>query len=318
MSCILEYDALKDLNADLSNLKDWPFSEANVLIRFDSDGHADISGNRIERVPDVDYDVAVVAGDQMAPGTLALRRLRELYPDRDRPLIYVRGNHDFYSEHNKHRPELKTTWERQIAEMPELAEKLGIILISDSSVVIDGVRFGGGTLWTDLSARPPHVSFDDAVRAAAKGMNDYRLIKVEPGRSKDTLHPRDTIEAHKRTVSYIESLLSTPFDGDTVIVTHHAPSLRSLRGWDPEHPDRFRDLDWCYATDLERLMHGDNAPALWLHGHIHENRDYTIGDTRIVCNPRGYPLRNGLRENPHFNPQFVIALEPRLRPGMRI
>jgi hypothetical protein len=299
-----------------------------VRIGLVSDDHDDIKGNAVESRRDVDCDVMVVAGDMQAPGTLALRRLRGLYPDRDRPLIYVRGNHDFYSHYDKHHPELKTTFERQIAEMPEIAAELGIILLGDSAVELDidgaAVRIGGGTLWTDFSARPPWMSFDDAVRAAAKGMNDYRLVKVEPGRSKDTLRPRDTVDAHKRTVSFIETMLSTPFDGDTIIVTHHAPSLHSLRGWDPAHPERFADLDFCYATDLERWFTGEGMPAshvppvLALHGHIHENRDYCVGNTRIVCNPRGYPLRNGLRENPHFNPQLVIELEPRLTPAMRI
>jgi hypothetical protein len=27
---------------------------------------------------------------------------------------------------------------------------------------------------------------------------------------------------------------------------------------------------------------------LWTHGHTHELFDYMIGDTRVVCNPRGY------------------------------
>lgn len=26
----------------------------------------------------------------------------------------------------------------------------------------------------------------------------------------------------------------------------------------------------------------------WTHGHTHDNYDYMIGTTRIVCNPRGY------------------------------
>ena len=27
---------------------------------------------------------------------------------------------------------------------------------------------------------------------------------------------------------------------------------------------------------------------LWCHGHIHQSKDYMIGNTRIICNPRGY------------------------------
>jgi hypothetical protein len=28
--------------------------------------------------------------------------------------------------------------------------------------------------------------------------------------------------------------------------------------------------------------------CLWTHGHTHEDFDYHIGSTRVVCNPRGY------------------------------
>ena len=27
---------------------------------------------------------------------------------------------------------------------------------------------------------------------------------------------------------------------------------------------------------------------LWMHGHTHEDFDYVLGETRVVCNPRGY------------------------------
>jgi hypothetical protein len=161
------------------------------------------------------------------------------------------------------------------------------------------------------------MSFDHAVREASssRGMNDYRLIKTGKGRSHDQLRPRDTIAAHKASRAFLERGLAEPFDGhDSVVITHHAPSYRSLRN----RGLSFDNLDWCYASDLEALMYGDNAPSLWLHGHIHANRDYTIGATRIVSNPRGYPLRNGVRENPDFDPSFVVELEPRPTFGMRI
>ncbi|MBN8984438.1 MAG: metallophosphoesterase family protein, partial [Rhizobiales bacterium] len=140
-----------------------------MRINIVSDLHDDIRGNRISAMPPVDADVTVVAGDAMAPGTLALRRIRELYPDTSRPLVYVAGNHDFYSEPNDklvaREPQLRTTYEYQREQMPVVADELGIVLLDDSAVTIDDVRFVGGTLWTDFSARPGHVMFGDAVRA---------------------------------------------------------------------------------------------------------------------------------------------------------
>lgn len=283
-----------------------------IRINIVSDLHVDIERNGLDGMPHIDADVTVVAGDAAAPGTLALRRVREMYPDRDRPLIYVPGNHDFYSFHDKHHAELKTTWEEQRARMPEVAEDLGLILLDDAAVEIGGVLFVGATLWTDFMTRPPYVMFGDAVRGATKQMNDYRTIKTGAGRSKDRLLPRQTIEAHKASVAYIEKALAErPAGQDAVVITHMAPSPRSLLHW-----PTITDLDWCYASDLERLMIGDAAPELWLHGHVHSNRDYRVGDTRVVCNPRGYPEPGGKRENPEFDAGLVVKVEGRLSLGM--
>jgi len=58
-----------------------------------------------------------------------------------------------------------------------------------------------------------------------------------------------------------------------------------------------------YANELDLLIE-DKKPALWLHGHTHESRDYKIGKTRIICNPRGYPGA----VNPNFNSNLILTL----------
>nr|WP_233286984.1 metallophosphoesterase [Bradyrhizobium oropedii] len=286
-----------------------------MRIWIQSDLHGDIAHNGYAPPIDVEADLVVVAGDAMAPATLALPWLRRSYGP-DLPIIYAPGNHDFYSDHR--RPDTRTTWQSQRANAPRVAEDHGITFLDDSAVEIGGVRFIGATLWSDFSARAPHVSFEDAVREASKGMNDYRLIKVEPGRSRDTLRPRDTINSHKWSRAFIERTLQEPTDcAETVVITHHAPSYRSLthRGL------AFSDLGQCYASNLESLMHGPHAPEIWIHGHIHASRDYQIGNTRVIANPRGYPTMsrpNAPRENPHFDPRLVVEVGPSLTPVMRI
>lgn len=296
-----------------------------IRISLVSDLHDDIDGNEIKDWPAIEADVSVVAGDAMAPGSHALRLVRRLYPDRDRPLVYVAGNHDFYSENNpkifQADPTLKTTWEGERAIMRRVAAELGITFLDDDVAVIgvngELVRFIGSTLWSSFKARPPHVTWGDAVAEAKARINDYSFIKTGRGRSKDKLRPGDTVDAHKRSVSFLEQALAEPFDGATVVVSHMCPSYRSLGNWDPERPRDFGHLDWCYASDLEHLMTGDTAPELWLHGHVHRSQDYSVGDTRIVCNPRGYPAENGARENPDFDPSLVVVVEPRPRYGWR-
>ena len=276
-----------------------------------SDLHTDIDQNDWQP-PDADCDVVLVAGDARAPLLQALPWLRSAWPSL--PILYVAGNHDFYSDHT--RPELKTTYERERELAPRLAESLDINLLDNSGVIIDGVRVLGSTFWTAFDCRPPYMSFDDAVRGAMR-MNDYRAIKTGAGRGKDRLLPRDTIAAHKTAVRWLTEQLAISHDGETVVMTHHAPSPQSLIGGGKIS----HDLDWCYASDLEHLMTGDNAPSLWIHGHIHTNQDYAVGDCRVLCNPRGYPryaMKNAPRENPGFIEDLVIEIGRELTPSWRL
>ncbi|HHJ15617.1 MAG TPA: hypothetical protein ENJ80_02855 [Gammaproteobacteria bacterium] len=94
-------------------------------------------------------------------------------------------------------------------------------------------------------------------------------------------------------------MLAEPFDGQTVVVTHHAPSSQSV------HPRYARDLlTRAFASNLEHLMAGDRAAA-WVHGHMHESFDYKVHGTRVVCNPRGYAPE---ALNPDFRPDWIIGI----------
>ena len=92
-------------------------------------------------------------------------------------------------------------------------------------------------------------------------------------------------------------MLATPFDGPTVVITHHAPH------WDSVHP-KFRSdpVTGAFASDLSSLII-QHQPNLWVHGHVHNSSDYRVGTSRIVCNPHGYG-----NENPAFNGQFVVEV----------
>jgi len=304
-----------------------------MLLHPISDLHVDKEGNAFKRAVPLDRDVVVlIAGDWGEPGTAYMPLMREIFPDNR--IVAHAGNHDFYSEGNpKADPRFKTTWQRERDLAPKIAASLGIDWLdggySNGEIVIDGVRILGGTSWTDFQARPNYIMPGDAARMAASssGMRDYRKIKVDPGKSRHNLTPAHTIQDHKLFRRWLEGALATPFDGDTIVSTHHAPSWQSLQT--PGKPGS--DLDWCYASDLERLMHWPDEtnglapshvpPSFWFHGHIHRNQDYSIGGTRVIANPRGYPAgpvwrEGGPRENPDFDPQLVIEIGRDLTPTM--
>ena len=115
--------------------------------------------------------------------------------------------------------------------------------------------------------------------------------------------PEDSTVLFKKHVAWLEAALAAPYDGPTVVITHHAPSLRSI------HP-RFAGslLNACFVSDLERLIGADRV-QLWIHGHTHDSFDYMLNGTRVVCNPRGYS-REGVNENPLFDSNFVVQIGP--------
>ncbi|GJD65788.1 metallophosphoesterase family protein [Methylobacterium frigidaeris] len=266
-----------------------------------SDLHLDVHPLDLEPP---EYDVAVIAGD--VGERLCDRVLPWLRGLSQRgPVVYVPGNHDYW----------RSTYQDVLPEARELAAAAGVTLLAEGeTAVLAGVRFVGATLWTDWDLEP-------TVRAAAQsdaceqrgGMQDVRRIKWRrgPGLYSKFL-PRYSGELHRQQRHRIEAALAVPFAGPTVVVTHHAPHPASLRGGAWQTP-----LDAAYASDLTEILEGPNAPDLWVHGHIHEPRDYRVGGTRVVANPRGYveeiaatrgrPAR--LKpENPSFNPALVLEV----------
>ena len=229
--------------------------------------------------PATDADVVVLAGD-IGVCVGGLRWASERFPDR--PVIYVPGNHEFYHH--------------DIALIDELKAQAAdhIHVLNDDQVVIDGVRFLGSILWTDFALFGEADKFF-AMQQARQQMTDFSIIQNNGQR----FTPEDAIRLHTASRDWLTVMLAEPFDGKTVVVTHHAPSSQSV------HPRYANDLlTPAFASKLENLMEGDRA-ALWIHGHMHESYDYEIYGTRVVCNPRGYAPA---ALNPDFRPDWLIVI----------
>jgi Icc-related predicted phosphoesterase len=229
--------------------------------------------------PVTDADVVILAGD-IGVGMEGLRWAETRFPDK--PVIYVPGNHEFYYH------DLALT-EGLKAQSPE-----HIHVLNDDQVVINGVRFLGSILWTDFTLFGEADRFF-AMQRARRQMTDFSIIQHNGRR----FTPEDAISLHAACRDWLAVKLSEPFDGKTVVVTHHAPSSQSV------HPRYASDLlTPAFASNLEMLMDGD-LPALWVHGHMHESYDYEIHGTRVVCNPRGYAPA---ALNPDFRPDLVMKV----------
>ena len=234
-----------------------------------------------------DADVVVLAGDigKRADGVFWAR---SAFPDKE--IIYVPGNHEFYGAQ---RIEV-------LGEMRNAAQECGINLLDDAEVVLnaggkqESVRFLGCTLWTDFLLFGEGMK-DQNMVAGQRGLNDFRLIR-EGGKC---FTPARSVELHEQSLTWLKGLLDTPFEGKTAVVTHHLPSLQSVS-------ERFKGdkLTTCFASELNYLF---GKMDLWIHGHTHDNMDYKINGTRVICNPRGYVTYRGA-ENFDFNPKLVVEI----------
>jgi len=88
---------------------------------------------------------------------------------------------------------------------------------------------------------------------------------------------------HSESVTWLRAALARCDRARTLVVTHHAPSLRSEAPYHANSP-----LNPAFVSNLDSLITQSGVP-LWIHGHTHYNVDYVIGSTRVLTNQRGYP-----------------------------
>jgi Icc-related predicted phosphoesterase len=252
-------------------MKLWVFSDLHLE-------YADLSSPLA--IPEA--DVCVVAGDLMrAPANGVHWLAQHVMPAM--PCVYVAGNHEFY------RGGIKECLEDGRAAAERFSD---VHFLENDFVIVGGVRFIGATLWTDFRIDgTQHLS----MHHARERMNDYRRIALQRSPWQRFV-PAAACRMHQDSRRFIEETLHADRDIPTVVVSHHLPSIKSI-------PARFdRDFNGAYASNLEDVIE-DGRPALWIHGHTHESCDYTLGHTRVVCNPRGYA-----DENAAFNRQLVVEV----------
>jgi Icc-related predicted phosphoesterase len=248
-------------------------------------------------------DAVVVAGDVCEGAREAFVELRAIVP-LEVPIVFTIGNHELYG----------SFYADELALARAAAPDYNLVLLEYDAVTLPGsnVRFVGATAWTDYRIFGDHT-VAAAMNAARNGMNDHKRIgwrKVPWER----FRPQEAVMLHAKARSFFAEALAVQHDGPVVVVTHHAPSFRSVA-------ERFTNdiLTAAFASSLaDDLLHvsptagrpsvSDGAvmpPRVdyWFHGHVHNSCDYFIGGTRIIANPHGYG-----RENPSFDSCLVVEI----------
>jgi predicted phosphodiesterase len=241
--------------------------------------------------PQTDADLVILAGDIARPDE-ALSWASGF----DKPVLYVAGNHEFYGG----------SIDGTMRELKARAAGTRIRVLDDEQIVVEGVRFLGSTLWTDYLLLGAGEARTAAMAQAARFMRDFSRIRLHEDAPR-LFTPADAAALFRGHADWLAGRLAEAYAGPTVVVTHHAPSPKSI------HP-RFAGspINASFVSDLEALMPG-GGPELWIHGHTHDSFDYRVNGTRVLCNPRGY-ARDGVDENALFDP--LLTVEVGKAPGL--
>lgn len=264
-----------------------------MKILFYSDLHTEFDGFTPKKEWLNGVDLVVQVGDvNHAPSNIKLLK------SWNAPVLFTPGNHDFWNTdirtvhgspygwsggEQEYYVICDRTWEQAGKDMREAAKGSNVTVMDNNTVVMDGVRFIGSTLW---------YRANELTRLDVALINDYRRIFSEKGK---LITPEWVHEQHEKSVDFIQAELEKPFKGKTVLMTHHPAWL--VPGVEDKQCPK------AYGTDLEYLW--KDKVDLLLHGHLHTAVNTYMGRTRVVCNPRGYPKEDTRRT---FKKNFVITV----------
>jgi Icc-related predicted phosphoesterase len=218
-------------------------------------------------------------------------------------VVYVMGNHEHYDF------DIAKTYDRLKAELADLPN---IHLLEKETWEHNDITFVGGTLWTDMNKNDSLTLWHCGQR-----MNDFQLItnsnrvthhknvvyaknpgngsplrdannelvieRVDHYEKSSRWSPEDSVEDHKKMLDYI-NIVTQDKSKCYVAVTHHAPTPISIA----ECYKGDTLMNGAFASNLCDFILDRPQIKLWTHGHMHNVSDYMVGDTRVVCNPRGY------------------------------
>lgn len=259
-----------------------------------TDLHLDTGKLKLTKFPECDY--VIITGDLAAK--LGGWPIIESLLSKGNIVLFILGNHEYHSEAKKGivtMREIEERWKKKEKEYDNFH-----VLINDT-VIFEDIRFIGGTLWTNFNNMDKKTKEEfSEMRDSVKVYKSFRGSGYSR-RGGVNVTVDDIYEKHKETVKYFESELSKPFNGKTVLLTHHAPLLESI---DTRYKDDF-ESNGCYVSDLSYLFKQYKIDALF-HGHIHQSKHYYYGNTLVTCNPRGYKMYNELNED--FDEGKIITL----------
>jgi len=238
-------------------------------------------------------DIIVFCGDILTKPTQAEEYFKEVHnKNPNSTLIYLFGNHEF---HNNDLPQTRKAYRSALSGLP-------YVNVLDNNTYVDEIRkirIIGATLWTNFNNENYMI-----MNLAASWMNDYRKIYYNDMR----FTVDQALMEFKISLSFIETELAKPFDGVTIIATHHSMTLQDVQR--ELNQGRYAGLEYAYHNDLDELLI-KYKPKYALHGHTHQTKITPILDregnlaTTVIVNARGYVPGE---PNINFKTDFVLEI----------
>lgn len=189
-------------------------------------------------------------------------------------ILYVPGNHEYYGS------------DLNNVNMLKYSLPPSVTVLNNEAIIIDGIKFIGGTMWTNL-----HNGSPAAIIASKQMMNDYRVIKNN-GRM---FTVEDWLLEHDKFINFLNSQLDDKHIN--VVISHHAPSPLTTH----EYYKNFYHDNASFSTDMSKYMH---LVKYWFYGHMHSGYDVEIDGCQILTNPRGYPIE--FKKHPFVEKSIII------------
>ena len=228
-------------------------------------------------------DVVILSGDILVAKDLDrpdergdrvqgfLQRCHERFPD----VVMIMGNHEHYHG----------DFARSADVIREAVKDYdNFHVLEKQSVEIDDYLFIGGTLWTDFNGEDPLTLWH-----ARQVMHDFHGVQNSSTGGRGKFLPEHALEDHHAMRNYISEVIADrraqgQRSDRVIVVGHHSPSRQSIH---PRYQSDYQ-TNGCYSSNMDEFILDHPEICLWTHGHTHEDFDYHIGSTRVVCNPRGY------------------------------
>jgi len=208
------------------------------------------------------------------------------------PIIMVAGNHEYYhgcfQEVNRYLKDLEEIYPN-------------FFFLNNEGDTFGDLEIFGGTMFTDFLLHGDQERWF-AEHDAKRYIADFHHIEVEQ------LDPYQlnnekwqwTIQDHKDQYA----LFNREFDRwvkdkegkKRICVSHFMPSQYSIS-------ERFKNSNlnpYFTANNEQRVQLVD----FWFHGHTHDSFHYTLEETHVICNPKGY----GLENESGFNRDLIIEV----------